>query len=239
MHWSTKLTPAPMKRMIIWMYFISPAWLRLQSSFPLEKTTEDNKRHRGDSLMSNCLENKAQKDGKYCGYLIFLKKIHLNFSKVCETGYHTLSIFSRKQLLCSHNMRQDLWGGTLVSKTNPVPLQDPVLPAADLAKKGQAATSLKHRLQCFFLLSGSLNALWRSPTFFSFLCPSWCQLKQQLGGQEVKMGRNNNDQWKSPSTGCRTELKWQGTFWGWSGFILQASREIVPVQGPDLFKDLS
>lgn len=73
-HWSTKLTPTPMKRMIIWIYFISPAWLRVQSSFPLEKTREDNNRHREDSLMSNCLENKAQKDEKYCGYLIFLKK---------------------------------------------------------------------------------------------------------------------------------------------------------------------
>lgn len=79
--WSTGLPPAPMKRMIIWMYLIPPAWLSVQSSFPLEETREDN-RHRGSSLMSNCLEKKHRRMENNYGHLLFLKKpIQLSFSK--------------------------------------------------------------------------------------------------------------------------------------------------------------
>lgn len=75
--------------------------------------------------------------------------------------------------------------------------------------------------------------------FFSFLYSPWRWLKQQLVGQEMKMERDNNYQWKWSSTGCRVELKWRGRVWGWSEFTLPASRESVPVEGPDLFKNLS
>lgn len=57
--WNTELLPAPEKRMIIWRYLLSPSWLRVQRSFPLEETRGDNNRHRGHSLMSNCLEKKT------------------------------------------------------------------------------------------------------------------------------------------------------------------------------------
>lgn len=90
------------------------------------------------------------------------------------------SPFLRKQLLYSHNTHPDVWGGTLVSETNPVRLQDPALPAADLAKKREATASPSHCQRCRLLLSGSLKAPRRSPAFF-FLVLSLALAKAAAG----------------------------------------------------------
>lgn len=49
----------------------------------------------------------------------------------------------------------------------------------------------------------------------------------------MKMGRDSNYQWKLPSTGCRAEFQWHGRPRDWSEFTLPASRQNVPVEGPD------
>lgn len=90
--WSTELPPAPIKRIIIWMYLISSAWLRGESSFPLEETREDNKRHGGDSLMSNCLEKTARRM-EYYEHLLLPPKYNLISQKGCEIGCCMLYVF--------------------------------------------------------------------------------------------------------------------------------------------------
>lgn len=90
--WSTELPPAHMKRIIIRMHLISPAWLRGESSFPLEETREDNNRHGGDSLMSNCLEKTARRM-EYYEHLLLPPKYNLIYQKGCEIGCCVLYVF--------------------------------------------------------------------------------------------------------------------------------------------------
>lgn len=71
--WSTMLPSPPMKRMVVWMYLKSSAWL---SSEQLSiRENKGRKQQTWRRLFDEQLpRKKAHKDRKYYGHLLFLKK---------------------------------------------------------------------------------------------------------------------------------------------------------------------
>ena len=219
--WSTELPSAPVKRMIIWLYFTSPAWLRVQSSFPLEETREDNNRHGGDSLMSNWLGKTAQKDRKYYGHLLFTKKTQLNFSKrLWNWESHAFLLPEKPDAFAPKSMRRQ-FGFWDHSCTSAGPGSGLILTWQRREKQPASSDITCNAISCSPAAYRHCRHL-----LFSFLYPPWRWLKQQLGEQEMKTGRDNNYQWKLPSTGCRAELKWHGRVWDCSEFTLPASEKV-------------